>query len=144
VDDPFQGFLIRLFRLAATINKTRLAENRVAQTLCEYRDDAMDSCCRFAAAADELATADDDPLIGPEYADIEPVERLYTTPTTPRSWGGMEHKWNEKMKDAVERADSVPSRPTVTTKEVDGSFYYYLQWLDDDTVKTQYIAPVEP
>jgi len=40
--------------------------------------------------------------------------------------------------------DDVPAKATVTTKEINGSRYYYWQWRDGDKVKSKYKGPVNP
>lgn len=144
LDDPVQGFLIRLFRLGATNSETRSAENRVAQTICENPDDTLDTCCRLAAAADELAAVDDEPSLGPEYQDIQAIEIPHETPNPPEEWEGKADEWEEKAKSALEEIGEPRGRPALTKKEIDEAEYYYYQWRDGDTVLTQYVAPAEP
>ena len=144
VDDPVQGYLVRLFKPGATNRKTRFSENRIAQTICDDPGDALAACCRLAAACDELAAVDDDPVLGPEYPDMETVEHPDYTPDPPEEWQDASDQWKQKMQEAHDKADEPLGRPTLTTKEIDGTGYYYLQWRNGDTVESQYVAPVEP
>jgi len=38
--------------------------------------------------------------------------------------------------------DDVPSKATITTKEINDNRYYYWQWRDGDRVKSKYKGPV--
>ncbi len=38
--------------------------------------------------------------------------------------------------------DGVPSKATVTVKEINGNRYYYWQWRDGDQIKSKYKGPV--
>lgn len=146
LDDPVADFLIRLFRLDMDIDP-RSSETRIAQTVVnKMADDEQiwNQATQMAAAADELAAVDDDPVMGPEYPDLEVVERPDYKPNPPEAWENLEDEWNQKMEAAVEKADAMPARPSLTKKEIDGSAYYYLQWRRGDTVETQYVAPVNP
>ena len=40
--------------------------------------------------------------------------------------------------------DGVPSKATITIKEINDNRYYYWQWREGDTVNSKYKAPVEP
>ncbi len=40
--------------------------------------------------------------------------------------------------------DEVPSKATVTIKEINGNRYYYWQWREGDKVKSKYKGPVNP
>ena len=40
--------------------------------------------------------------------------------------------------------DDVPSKATITIKEINDNRYYYWQWRDDDKVRSQYKGPVNP
>ena len=44
----------------------------------------------------------------------------------------------------AELPDDVPSKASVTIKEINDNRYYYWQWRDGDTIKSQYIKPVKP
>ena len=39
--------------------------------------------------------------------------------------------------------DDVPSRATITIKEINDNRYYYWQWRDGDQVKSKYKGPVD-
>jgi len=143
LDDPVADFLIRLFDLDA--GELRSSDSRIAQTICtKQSDECLQRAAEIAAAADELAAVDDDPHLGPEYPDMELIERPHSTPNPPEEWSDLEDEWNQKMQDAIEKAESIPAKPSLTTKEIDGTGYYYLQWRSGESVQTQYVAPVEP
>ena len=38
--------------------------------------------------------------------------------------------------------EEVPSKATLTTKDINGNQYHYWQWREADTVKSRYIGPV--
>jgi len=40
--------------------------------------------------------------------------------------------------------DDVPSKATITIKEINDNRYYYWQWREGDKVKSKYKAPVNP
>ena len=40
--------------------------------------------------------------------------------------------------------DDVPSKATITIKEINDNRYYYWQWRDGDRIKSKYKAPVNP
>jgi hypothetical protein len=40
--------------------------------------------------------------------------------------------------------DEVPAKATITVKEINDNRYYYWQWREGDTVKSQYKGPVDP
>ena len=40
--------------------------------------------------------------------------------------------------------DEVPSKATITIKEINDNRYYYWQWREGDKVKSKYKAPVNP
>jgi hypothetical protein len=142
VDDPIRDFLVRLFRHEG--DDVRTSENRIGQTICLGAEEALDMASRFAAAADELDGVDENPGLGPEYPDMEVVEHPDYTPTPPDEWEERPEEWDQQISEAVEKAGTQRGRPTLTTKEIDDREYYYLQWRDGDTVKSQYVAPVDP
>ncbi|MDQ2075037.1 hypothetical protein RBH20_21190 [Haloarcula sp. H-GB4] len=66
-----------------------------------------------------------------------------------------EHKEREtRLKESAdqeeveERPDDlpgeVPAKATITVKEINDNRYYYWQWREGDTVKSQYKGPVDP
>ena len=40
--------------------------------------------------------------------------------------------------------DDVPSKATITIKEINDNRYYYWQWRDGDKIRSQYKSPVNP
>jgi len=40
--------------------------------------------------------------------------------------------------------DGVPSKATITIKEINDNRYYYWQWRDGDKIKSKYKGPVNP
>ena len=40
--------------------------------------------------------------------------------------------------------DDVPSKATITTKEINDNRYYYWQWREGDKVRSKYKGPVNP
>jgi len=40
--------------------------------------------------------------------------------------------------------DDVPSKATITIKEINDNRYYYCQWRDGDKIRSQYKGPVNP
>ncbi|WP_435120149.1 hypothetical protein [Halolamina sp. C58] len=43
-----------------------------------------------------------------------------------------------------ERPDDVPSKATITIKEINDNRYYYWQWREGDKVTSKYKSPVNP
>ncbi|QKY22271.1 hypothetical protein B4589_017905 (plasmid) [Halolamina sp. CBA1230] len=50
---------------------------------------------------------------------------------------------DEEWADAIDDCNA-PTRATLTTKEINGNRYYYWQWSEGETTKSEYIAPVNP
>lgn len=54
----------------------------------------------------------------------------------------------EEEDDIEERPDdlpeNVPSKATITIKEINDNRYYYWQWRDGDKIRSQYKGPVNP
>lgn len=48
---------------------------------------------------------------------------------------------NEQQTDLPE---GVPSKATLTIKEINDNRYYYWQWREGDTIKSKYKGPVSP
>ena len=46
-------------------------------------------------------------------------------------------------RDDLDR-DEAPARATLTTKTIHDNDYYYWQWREGDTIKSEYIKPVNP
>lgn len=40
--------------------------------------------------------------------------------------------------------DDVPSKAAITIKEINDNHYYYWQWRDGETIRSQYKGPVNP
>jgi len=60
----------------------------------------------------------------------------------PEEWD--DDEWEEKLGEAREDAEIPRSKGTITTKIIDEREYYYLQWREDEQVKSQYVTPVSP
>lgn len=43
-----------------------------------------------------------------------------------------------------DRPDGVPTKATITVKEINENRYYYWQWRDGDRIKSKYKGPVNP
>jgi len=43
-----------------------------------------------------------------------------------------------------DRPDDVPTKATITVKEINENRYYYWQWRDGDKIKSKYKGPVTP
>ena len=51
----------------------------------------------------------------------------------------------EAAEDEIdERPDDVPTKATITIKEINDNRYYYWQWRDGDKIKSEYKTPVNP
>jgi hypothetical protein len=48
----------------------------------------------------------------------------------------------EKSPDDLQ--DDVPSKATITIKEINDNRYYYWQWREGDKIRSQYKGPVSP
>jgi len=134
VDDPIHGYLIRLHVLDD-------AETRIGQAVIDDHDTALQVAAEMAAAADDLHAVHQRPSLGPEHVHQEDVER--GTVDTPDEWND-DDGWQDALEDAYDEAGIVPSKGTLTTKTIDDREYYYLQWREGDSVKSQYVAPVSP
>lgn len=60
----------------------------------------------------------------------------------PDGWD--EESWEDALDDARDEGDVPPGKGTLTKKTIDSRDYYYLQWREGDTIKSQYVAPVNP
>mgnify|MGYP006303290563 FL=1 len=60
----------------------------------------------------------------------------------PEEWD--EDEWAEHIDEARENADIEGSKGTLTTKQIDGRGYFYLQWREGSKIKSQYVAPETP
>lgn len=61
---------------------------------------------------------------------------------SPEEWD--DDKWDDALDEAREKADLPSGKGTLTVKTIDNRGYYYLQWREDSTIKSQYVAPVSP
>ncbi|WP_336339646.1 hypothetical protein [Haloarcula brevis] len=75
-------------------------------------------------------------------AATEPDDQATEQPDTPEDWD--EEDWEDQLAEAREKAEIPQTKGTLTTKTIDGRDYYYLQWRDGDSIKSQYIGPVDP
>lgn len=135
VDDPVHGYLLRLWILDDG------RDERIGQAVVEDRDLAGRVAAQLAAAADDLAAVTENPSRGPPKIYEEDVARGDVDAPND-DWD--DDDWQDALEDAYEEAGIVRSKGTQTTKTIDGSDYYYLQWREGDTVKSQYIGPVSP
>lgn len=62
------------------------------------------------------------------------------TAEIPDDWD--EEEWEDTLEEAIDEAGITPTKGTITTKTINGNNYYYLQWREEEQVKSQYIAPV--
>lgn len=132
-DDARGGYVIQLY----DIHK---GDRAISQTIVDDRTLALDVAEQTAAAAPDLNQLDDSPHPGPPQPYYEDVDE---SDDVPDEWED-EDAWNEALEDAFETAELPPSKGTLTTKTIDGRGYYYLQWREGDSVKSQYVAPVSP
>jgi hypothetical protein len=144
VDDPIEGWLLRLYRLIPTFDNGRSERERIGMTIEQAPGNALDAAARLAAAADELYELHTDPDdFGPRYLDMESFDHPDLTPIAPDEWTGSEEEWEEAVIEARDKAGQW-GKPSLTTKTIDGRDYYYLQWREGDRVSSQYVAPVDP
>ena len=137
VDDPVQGYLVEL-----QLEDTDDTETPpIGRTIVDDRDLAIDVAAHMAAAAEDLEALADRPVLGPETVYREDVER--DTVDAPDEWEN-EDEWREALDEAFNKADISRAKGTLTTKTIDDREYYYLQWREGDSVKSQYVAPVSP
>ena len=64
----------------------------------------------------------------------------YREQTATRTEAEEETNLNERSKD---RLDGVPTKATITIKTINDNRYYYWQWRDGDTVRSEYKGPVD-
>jgi len=65
-----------------------------------------------------------------------------------------EHKEQERLETEADDADTeerpddlpddVPSKATITIKEINDNRYYYWQWRDGEKIRSRYKGPVDP
>jgi hypothetical protein len=91
--------------------------------LAEYANELADKkISELRAKIEENSVAMEDGV--PEVADEE-------------DWSPED--WQEATAD-----NSAPPKATVTVKNIDGNDYFYHQWREGNSVKSEYIAPVNP
>ncbi|MFC6943249.1 hypothetical protein ACFQE8_25385 [Salinirubellus sp. GCM10025818] len=61
---------------------------------------------------------------------------------TPEEWD--DDEWDDALDEAREKAELPSGKGALTVKTIDDRGYYYLQWREGSTVKSQYVAPVSP
>lgn len=104
------------------------APKYVREGLEKQDPDTLRDLAHYARALADYKEADAERQLEEQAADVDDV---------PEEWDADE--WNE----TVEKADA-PKRATLTTKEIDGRSYFYYQWREDDSIKSEYLAPVTP
>lgn len=52
-------------------------------------------------------------------------------------------KRDEDVEVEADRPDDIPSKATITVKEINDHRYYYWQWREGDQVKSKYKGPVD-
>jgi hypothetical protein len=72
------------------------------------------------------------------------VQRTPQGDSPPDDWDGDPDQWSEALEEAYDEIDISAGKGTITTKEIDGRRYYYLQWREGSDVVSKYIAPVSP
>ena len=56
-----------------------------------------------------------------------------------------ENEGNNQIEEQPEdRPDDVPSKATITVKEINDNRYYYWQWRDGEKIRSKYKGPVGP
>jgi hypothetical protein len=136
VDDPLHGYLIRLWT-----NLDDGQDKRIAQTVIDDCDLAIQVAAEMAAAAEDLEAVAERPSLGPEKIYEEDIDRG-TVEAPNDDWE--DDEWQDALEDAYDEAGLVRSKGTLTTKQIDGREYYYLQWREGEKVKSQYVGPVSP
>ena len=56
----------------------------------------------------------------------------------------LEEGGDESNESPDDLPDGVPSKATITIKEINDNRYYYYQWREGDTVTSKYKGPVDP
>ncbi len=51
---------------------------------------------------------------------------------------------DDTEEQAEDRLDDVPSKATITIKEINDNRYYYWQWREGEKIKSRYKGPVDP
>lgn len=52
--------------------------------------------------------------------------------------------WDEAEWEATMDEVEAPEKATLTVKTINENDYFYFQWRDGDSVKSEYVAPVDP
>ncbi|WP_336330923.1 hypothetical protein [Haloarcula sp. CGMCC 1.2071] len=91
----------------------------------------------YERALEDIETLSTD-LEAAAEADDQPTKQ----PDTPAEWE--EDEWDDQLDAARQKAAIPPTKGTLTTKTIDSRDYYYLQWRDGDSVRSQYVGPVNP
>ncbi|EJN57379.1 hypothetical protein HSB1_43420 [Halogranum salarium B-1] len=50
---------------------------------------------------------------------------------------------DEEVEAEADLPDGVPSKATITVKEINDHRYYYWQWREGETIKSKYKGPVD-
>ena len=96
--------------------------------LSETTVDQLDDC-----SADELRKVAEYVRSVADYADTLAAYRER------EEWLGSD----EDADEATDRPDDVPAKASTTIKEINDNRYYYWQWRDGDSVRSQYKGPVD-
>jgi hypothetical protein len=120
----------------------------------------MSDRCHARTALEELQAIDRDALstdlTGTYDRTLEEIETLCAEleaaakadeqsteqPDTPEGWDADD--WDDQLESAREKAAISSTKGTLTTKTIDGRDYYYLQWREGDSVRSQYVGPIDP
>jgi hypothetical protein len=51
---------------------------------------------------------------------------------------------DDQTDSSDDRPDGVPSKATITVKEINDNCYYYWQWRDGEKIRSKYEGPVNP
>jgi hypothetical protein len=90
----------------------------IVDTLNEFSPDQLQQVARYAEQLAEHKARED--RLDEEAAEDEIEER------------------------SEERPEDVPSKATVTVKEINDNRYYYWQWREGESIKSKYKGPVDP
>ena len=90
----------------------------------------------------EQALDDVETLCADLEAAAEADDQSTEQPDTPEEWD--EDDWEDQLAEAREKAEISRTTGALTTKTINGRDYYYLQWRDGDTIRSQYVGPVDP
>ena len=90
----------------------------IVDTLNEFSPDQLQQVARYAEQLAEHKARED--RLNEEAAEDEIEER------------------------SEDRPEDVPSKATVTVKEINNNRYYYWQWREGESIKSKYKGPVDP